>query len=122
MGSMFNTGYRNAIDGDLGGLPADVADQAREAPGLALEVAGTLGATAATRWPRPPATPSPAACGFSMVVGATLLLGAAAFVWLRGPSREQDELLEDVVDDDPADRLAAHPDVDPDLPLALALE
>ena len=39
MGSMFNTGYRSAIDGDLGGLPAGVADQARESPGLALEVA-----------------------------------------------------------------------------------
>ena len=37
MGSMFTTGYRGAIDGDLGGLPADVADQAREAPGLALD-------------------------------------------------------------------------------------
>ena len=32
MGSMFNTGYRNAIDGDLGGLPAGVADQARSRP------------------------------------------------------------------------------------------
>jgi len=120
MGSMFNTGYRQAIDGDLGGLPEGVADQAREAPGLALHVAGTLG-------DRGDALASAATDAFasgmrlSMVVGATLLLGAAAFVWLRGPSR-QDELLEDVVDDDPADRLAAHPEMDSDRPLVLALD
>jgi EmrB/QacA subfamily drug resistance transporter len=120
MGSMFNTGYRQAIDDHLDGLSVDVADQAREAPGLALQVAGTLG-------DRGDALASAATDAFasgmrlSMVVGATLLLGAAAFVWLRGPSR-QDELLEDIVDDDPADRLAAHPDVDPELLLVLALD
>ena len=39
LGSAFNIGYRNAIDGHLGSLPADVADQAREAPAIALQVA-----------------------------------------------------------------------------------
>ena len=35
----------------------------------------------------------------SMLIGAALLAGAAAFVWLRGPDRYQ-EVLEDVVDGD----------------------
>src|SRR5205823_13620007 len=43
MGSMFTTGYRHAIDGHLAGLPAGVAAQAREAPGLALAAAHQLG-------------------------------------------------------------------------------
>ena len=38
----------------------------------------------------------------SMLVGAALLVGAAAYVWFRGPDRQQ-EAFEDVVDDDEAD-------------------
>ena len=44
---------------------------------------------------------------FSMLVGAGLLVAAAAFVWLRGPSRTQ-EVVEDAIDEgDPGARLAA---------------
>ncbi len=44
---------------------------------------------------------------FSMLVGAGLLAAAAAFVWLRGPSRTQ-EVVEDAIDEgDPEARLAA---------------
>ena len=96
MGSMFTSGYRHGIDGHLAGLTKDVADQAREAPGLVLQAAGHLG-------PKGDALAVAArdafASGmrFSMLIGAGLLLAGAAFVWWRGPSRDQ-EALEDVVD------------------------
>ena len=101
MGSLFNTGYRRALDGDLDGLPAGIADQAREAPGLALRAAGQLG-------DRGDALASATADAFtsgmrlSMVFGAALLLATAAYIWLRGPSLT-DEVLEDAIDEgDPA--------------------
>src|SRR5207248_6320754 len=43
MGSMFNTGYRHALNGHLVGLPTTTAEQARQAPGLALSAASQLG-------------------------------------------------------------------------------
>jgi EmrB/QacA subfamily drug resistance transporter len=106
MGSMFTSGYRRALEGDLDGLPAGVAEQAREAPGLAFEAARDLGrgGDALTA-----AAGDAFASGmrFSMLVGAGLLVAAAAFVWLRGPSRAQ-EILEDAIDGAaPEDRPAA---------------
>lgn len=103
MGSMFTSGYRNAIDGDLdsgvlAGLPADVADRAREAPGLALDAARGLG-------DRGDALADAARAAFgsgmrlAMVIGAGLLAAAAAYTWFRGPSRQQ-EALEDDLDGD----------------------
>jgi len=96
MGSMFTTGYRHAIDGHLAGLPAGLAAPAREAPGLALAAASRLG---------PAGGPLAHAAGqaftsgmrLSMLIGAALLVGAAAFVAVRGPDRRQ-EAAEDVVD------------------------
>ena len=88
MGSMFNSGYRGSISGHLGGLPAGVADQAREAPGLAFDAADHLGARgeALTR-----AAQDAFGSGMrtSMYVGAALLLAGALLIWLRGPSLEQ---------------------------------
>jgi len=110
MGSLFNSGYRSALDGELDGLPAGVADQAREAPGLALQVAGQLGergdalATAAT-------DAFTSGMRVSMLFGAGVLLATAAFIWLRGPSRT-DELLEDAIDEGDPDALAAVFDLD----------
>jgi EmrB/QacA subfamily drug resistance transporter len=99
MGSMFTSGYHHGIDGHLAGLPAGVASQAREAPGLALQAAHGLGPrgdalAAAAR------TAFTSGMRFSMLVGAVLLLAGAAFLLWRGPSRQQ-EALEDVVDVDP---------------------
>lgn len=96
MGSMFNSGYRGAIAGKLGGLPAGVSDQAKEAPGLALDAAHKLG-------PRGDALAVAARDAFgsgmrtSMYVGAALLFAGAVFIWLRGPSLH-DEAAEDVID------------------------
>jgi EmrB/QacA subfamily drug resistance transporter len=96
MGSMFTSGYHRGIDGHLAGLPGGVADQAREAPGLALQAAHGLGA-------RGDALAEAARQAFatgmhtSMLVGAALLLAGAGFLAWRGPSRRQ-EAGEDVVD------------------------
>lgn len=109
MGSLFNSGYRGALDGDLGGLPADVADQAREAPGLALQAAEGLGDRGdALRQAATDAFTS--GMRLSMLFGAGLLLATATYIWLRGPSRAE-ELLEDAIDEDPA-ALAALFDLD----------
>jgi len=115
MGSMFTTGYRNAIDGHLGGLPTDVARQAREAPGLALNAAQhlTRGGDALADAARHAFTTG---MRLSMLIGAALLFGAAAFVWFRGPDRHQ-EVLEDVVDGEDAEALRAAFDLDDPQPL-----
>ncbi|MBW8825259.1 MAG: DHA2 family efflux MFS transporter permease subunit [Acidobacteria bacterium] len=110
MGSMFNTGYRNAIDDHLGGLPTAVASQAREAPSLALDAAHRLtnGGGALATAARDAFT---AGMRLSMVIGATLILATAAFVWFRGPDRHE-EVLEDIVDGDQAE--AVYAAFDPD--------
>jgi EmrB/QacA subfamily drug resistance transporter len=98
MGSLFTSGYHHGIDGHLGGLASGTAEQAREAPGLALQAAHGLGA-------RGDALATAARDAFatgmrtSMLGGAILLLAGAAFLWWRGPSRRQ-EADEDVVDAD----------------------
>jgi EmrB/QacA subfamily drug resistance transporter len=97
MGSLFTTGYRSAVEGNLGALPADVADQAKEAPGLALAIAGKLG-------PAGDALANAARDAFgsgmrvSLYGGAAMLLGVALFIWLWGPSKRQ-ELSEDLLDE-----------------------
>jgi EmrB/QacA subfamily drug resistance transporter len=96
MGSMFNSGYRGAIVGHLGGLPAEVAAKAKQAPAIALALASKmgrpgLGLVAATR------DSFASGMRLSMYVGAGLLLAGAAFVWAHGPSRQQQHA-EDIVD------------------------
>jgi EmrB/QacA subfamily drug resistance transporter len=101
MGSMFNTGYRGALDGELGGLPAGVADQAREAPTLALDAADGLGARGESL---ADAARDAFTSGmrFSMYFGAALLLATAVYIWRRGPSLV-DEIVDDALDEGRAD-------------------
>jgi hypothetical protein len=101
LGSAFNVAYRSSIDSHLSGLSARVADQAREAPALALRVASGLdrGGNDLTNAARDAFTSGMRA---AVGLGAVLLLLGAAFVWLRGASRQQ-EVLEDELDDIPAD-------------------
>jgi hypothetical protein len=101
MGSMFNSGYRGSIGSHLGGLSADVASQAKEGPGLALEAANHLGHRGDALF-----TAAHNAFGSgmqtAMYVGAVLLAAGAAFVWFHGPSHRQ-AVTEDVLDFDDAD-------------------
>ena len=96
MGSMFNSGYRSGLSGHLDGLPADVADTARQAPGLALEAARGLG-RAGDQLADTARDAFASGMRYSMVLGAGLLLAAALFVAVRGPSRSE-ELAEDALD------------------------
>ena len=78
-------------------VPSDVADQARQAPGLAIDAAHRLGA-AGDGLASAARDAFVSGMRFSMLVGAVLLVAAAAFVALRGPSR-RDEFGEDDLDD-----------------------
>ena len=99
MGSTFNSGYRHALDSHLIGLPVTAAHQAREAPGLAFQVAGGLGQ-------RGDALVQAARDAFAsgmrlaMILGAVLLVGAAVYTALRAPGRpgENDDVV--VTEDD----------------------
>ena len=102
MGSMFNTGYRNAIDDELGGLPTGVADQARESPGLALDIAHRVAGAPGNALTDATRAAFTSGMRLSMLVGAALLIGAAAYVWFRGPDRQQ-EAFEEVIDDPDAE-------------------
>jgi EmrB/QacA subfamily drug resistance transporter len=97
MGSMFNSGYRRALSRHLSGVPSGAARQARLAPGLALDAAHRLGrpgdALAATA-----RDAFSSGMRLSMLSGAGVLLIAAAFVALRGPS-QLGEITEDTVND-----------------------
>jgi MFS family permease len=95
LGSAFNTGYRNAIDGDLDGLSKGVATQAREAPAIAIQLAARLpGGTTLEH-----AAQEAFASGMrvSMLLGVGLLALGAVYVWIRGSSRG-DEVTEDDLD------------------------
>jgi EmrB/QacA subfamily drug resistance transporter len=95
LGSAFNTGYRNSIDTHLGGLPAAVAQQAREAPAIAVQVASRLPGGGALA----DAAREAFATGmrYAVLLGMALLLVGAVFVWLRGAART-DQAREDDLD------------------------
>jgi EmrB/QacA subfamily drug resistance transporter len=96
MGSMFNSGYRGAISGHLGRMPAQMAAQVKEAPAIALGIAAKLGPIGV---PLAALTRNAFSSGLrlSMFVGAGLLLVGAIFVLAHGPSHRQ-EKAEDIVD------------------------
>jgi hypothetical protein len=95
LGSAFNTGYRNSIDSHLTGLPADVAKQAREAPAIAVQLASRIpGGDALASAARDAFT---SGMRYAMLVGVGLLLIGTVFVWVRGASRTE-EVLEDDLD------------------------
>jgi EmrB/QacA subfamily drug resistance transporter len=86
MGSAFTTGYRHALDPHLTGIPATAASQARQAPALALQVAGGLGrhGQAMVR------TAQDAFAGGmqeAMLLGAVLLGAIAVYTIVRGPGQ-----------------------------------
>jgi len=94
LGSAFNIGYRHEIDGR--GLPGAVAEQAREAPAIAVRLADQA--------PNGGALLDAARDAFivgmryALLVGVGLLLVGAVFVWVRGASRVEQHV-EDELDD-----------------------
>jgi hypothetical protein len=97
LGSAFNTGYRHGLDGHLGGLSATVASRAREAPAIALQVARTLPDGAALV--RTTRDAFSVGMRYSVLFGMGLLLIGALFVWIRGASRAE-AIVEDELDVD----------------------
>ena len=95
LGSAFNIGYRQEIAGQLTGLPRSLAAGAREAPAIALRIAGGLSkGSALTNAARDAFT---VGMRYALAVGVVLLLLGSLFVWIRGTSRvEAPE--EDVLD------------------------
>jgi EmrB/QacA subfamily drug resistance transporter len=84
LGSAFNTGYRSRIDEDLAGRPTELADQAREAPAIALREAQRLGDTSLATAARDAFT---SGMRYAVGLGAVLLGVGALYVWLRGTPR-----------------------------------
>jgi hypothetical protein len=98
LGSAFNTGYRNSIDGHLTGLPAEVAKQAREAPAIAVQLASRIpGGDALGAAAREAFTTG---MRYAVLLGMALLLVGAVFVCFRGASRTE-EIAEDELDEEP---------------------
>jgi EmrB/QacA subfamily drug resistance transporter len=95
LGSAFNTGYRNSLDGDLTGLPTEIARQAREAPAIAVQLASRIpGGDALATAAREAFTTG---MRYAVLVGMGLLLIGAVFVWFRGATRTE-EVVEDELD------------------------
>jgi EmrB/QacA subfamily drug resistance transporter len=104
LGSVFNVGYRHEINAHLVGLPTGLATQARDAPAIAIRIANGL--------PNGSALSAAARDAFTVgmrdavLFGMGLLLVGALFVWIRGASRVE-EVVEDELDADfEAERVA----------------
>jgi hypothetical protein len=105
LGSAFNIGYRNSIDGHLGGLPTEVARQAREAPAIAAQVASRIpGGDALATAAREAFTTG---MRYAVLVGMGLLVIGTLFVWFHGASRTE-QVLEDDLDTSSPSLAPAH--------------
>jgi DHA2 family multidrug resistance protein-like MFS transporter len=100
LGSAFNTGYRNSIDGHLSGLPGKIAQEAREAPAIAVQLAGRVpGGDALATAAREAFTTG---MRYAVLLGMALLAIGALFVWFRGASRTEQVLEDDLDEFEPA--------------------
>jgi EmrB/QacA subfamily drug resistance transporter len=95
LGSAFNTGYRDGIADDLATRPASVADQAREAPAIALREAQELGDSSLAAAARDAFT---SGMRYAVGLGAALLVVGALYVWLRGATRPGPETADETLD------------------------
>jgi EmrB/QacA subfamily drug resistance transporter len=100
IGSAFNMGYRNDIDQHLGGLSADSAARAHQAPATALDTASKLG-PAGEQLAANARDAFVSGLRYALLVSAAAMVIAALYVSLRAPSSDE-EVAEDVIDlDDP---------------------
>jgi EmrB/QacA subfamily drug resistance transporter len=105
LGSAFNTGYRNDIADNLGGLATEAAAQAKEAPAIALSIAESIGDSALADAARGAFT---SGMRYATLLGAGLLVIGAVFVWVRGDN-VHDEELEDELDRPETEELVGAP-------------
>ena len=96
LGSAFNIGYRRAIDSHLGGLAA-ATSPSRRARRPRSRCSSRASHRAARRSLTRRATRSPSACATRSCFGMGMLLLGALFVWVRGASRAE-EVIEDELD------------------------
>ena len=86
LGSAFNTAYRGRITGHLDGLPADVADGARQGPALAFEHAHELGGRAGAELTSAAQAAFESGLRAAVLISAALFALAALYTWWRGPA------------------------------------
>jgi hypothetical protein len=112
LGSAFNTAYRSGIEDQLGGLPAETAEGAREGPAIAFEAARNLGAEG-TQLMASAQDAFISGLRAAVLISAALLVIGALYTWWRGPVHTKATAEDDDVDVD------AQPALDPALePLA----
>jgi EmrB/QacA subfamily drug resistance transporter len=89
LGSAFNSAYRSSITPELGGLDADIARGAREAPAIAFESARDLGSRGADLTA---ATQSAFESGLraAVLISAALFALGAIYTWWRGQDAAAD--------------------------------
>ncbi len=99
LGSLFNSGYRNAVSDATAGLPPEAAHAVEESAGAAFSVASQLGADG-QRLADAARDAFAVGLGDALTAGAAIAILAAAFTLWRAPRRSSLDLPSDVVDVD----------------------
>jgi EmrB/QacA subfamily drug resistance transporter len=86
LGSAFNTAYRGRITGDLDGLPADVAEGARQGPAIAFDRAHDLGGGAGAHLTQAAQHAFESGMRAAVLISAALFALGALYTWWRGPA------------------------------------
>jgi EmrB/QacA subfamily drug resistance transporter len=86
LGSAFNTAYRGRITGHLDGLPADVAEGARQGPAIAFERAHDLGGRAGADLTTVAQHAFESGLRAAVLISAALFALGALYTWWKGPS------------------------------------
>ena len=89
LGTAFNTAYRNDISDHVAGLPASVADGAREAPAIAIQSGLRLGPGRGADLVMAGENAFISGLRAAMLLGALLLALAALYTWWRAPSHAE---------------------------------
>jgi len=87
LGSMFSTGYHDAIGGATAGLPADAAHAVTESAAAGLQVAARVPGDAGTQLAHTVHTAFMDGMSSSLTIGAIVVIAAAAIVACIGPRR-----------------------------------
>ena len=99
LGSLFNSGYRNAVSDATAGLPPEASHAVEESAGAAFSVASQLG-TDGQQLADAARDAFAAGLGDALTAGAAIAVLAAAFTLWRAPRRSSSQLPSDVVEVD----------------------